>query len=205
MRRMIGYLLVYNAGMILFGLATSQVNGLAGAIYEAFNQTLGVTLLLLSVALLERPDGRPGSLLRHDLLWRWPVASTGLIGGGLVLLGLPPFGGFPGKLLLYQAAAERGTWYLAGLLISTGMAALALTRLARERLFGTPEDLAGEERVALLGQTELDYPAERRLEPEPRELALLTIILLAVCLGLGLYPQPLLATIHEVVEGLIRL
>ena len=32
--------------------------------------------------------------------------------------------------------------------------------------------------------------------------ALLTALLLAVCLGIGLYPQPLLATINEVMRGL---
>ncbi|GAB4111370.1 MAG: proton-conducting transporter membrane subunit [Roseiflexaceae bacterium] len=202
MRRMIGYLLIYNAGMILFGLATTTPDGLAGALYEAFNQTIAVTLLLVSVGLLERPDGRPATQMRQDLLWRWPIASTGLLVGGMALLGLPPLSGFAGKLLLYEAAAKIGGPYLALLLISTGLAALAFTKLARERLFGAPEDLPQEERVELLGQTELDRPAERRLEAEPRELAFLTVALLAICLGLGLYPQPLLATIHEVVRGL---
>jgi formate hydrogenlyase subunit 3/multisubunit Na+/H+ antiporter MnhD subunit len=202
MRRLTGYLLVYNAGMILFGLATARSEGLAGALFEAFNQTIAVMLILLSIALLERPDGRPANVLRHDLLWRWPVASIGLIGGWLVLLGIPPFSGFPGKLLLYQAAAHEGALYLGGFIAATGMAVLALTRLARERLFGAPEEQAREERVELLGQTELDRPAERVLDPEPRELALLTVALLAICLGLGLYPQPLLNAINEVVRSL---
>jgi formate hydrogenlyase subunit 3/multisubunit Na+/H+ antiporter MnhD subunit len=202
MRRTIGYLVVYNAGMILFGLATLDSLGVAGALFEALNQTIIVLLLFLSIGLLERPDGRPTNVVRRDLLWRWPVAGTGLLCGGLALLGLPPFNGFAGKLLLYEAAARRGGPYLVLLLIATALALLALLRLARERLFGPSEQDIVEEAPILLGTTELDRQAERRLEPEPRGMAILVALLMALCLGIGLYPQPLLATINEVIRGL---
>jgi formate hydrogenlyase subunit 3/multisubunit Na+/H+ antiporter MnhD subunit len=201
LRRTIGYLVVYNAGMILFGLATLDSLGVAGALFEALNQTIIVLLLFLSVGLLERPDGRPPNVIRRDLLWRWPVAGTGLLCGGLALLGLPPFNGFASKLLLYEAAARRGGPYLALLLLSTALALLALLRLARERLLGPAEEVA-EEAPILLGATDLDRAADRRLEPEPRGMAVLTVVLLALCLGIGLYPQPLLATINEAIRGL---
>jgi formate hydrogenlyase subunit 3/multisubunit Na+/H+ antiporter MnhD subunit len=201
LRRTIGYLLVYNAGMILFGLATLDSVGLAGALFETLNQMIIVLLLFLSIGLLERPDGRPINVVRRDLLWRWPVAGTGLLCGGLALLGLPPFNGFAGKLLLYEAAARRGGLYLALLLLATALALLALLRLVRERLLGPSEDIA-EESPLLLGGTDLDRPADRRLEPEPRGMAVLIVLLLALCLGIGLYPQPLLATINEAIRGL---
>jgi formate hydrogenlyase subunit 3/multisubunit Na+/H+ antiporter MnhD subunit len=202
MRRTVGYLIVYNAGMILFGLATLDSLGVTGALFEALNQTIIVLLLFLSIGLLERPDGRPPNVVRRDLLWRWPVAGAGLLGGGLALLGLPPFNGFAGKLLLYEAASRRGGPYLALLLLATALALLALVRLARERLLGPSEADAPEASPILLGTTELDRPADRRLEPEPRGMALLTTVLLALCLGIGLYPQPLLAAIGEVIRGL---
>jgi len=202
MRRTVGYLVVYNAGMVIFGLATMDTLGVAGALFEAWNQTIVVLLLFVSIGLLERPDGRPTNVVRRDLLWRWPVASTGLLGGGLALLGLPPFNGFASKLLLYQAAAQRGGTYLALLLLATGVALLALVRLARDRLFGPSEERPAEESPILLGTTELDRPVDRRLEPEPRGMALLTALLLGVCLAVGIYPQPLLSVINEIIQGL---
>lgn len=202
MRRMVGYLVVYNAGMVLFGLATMDKVGVTGALFEAWNQTIIVLLLFVSIGLLERPDGRPANVVRRDLLWRWPVAGTGLLGGCLALLGLPPFNGFASKLLLYEAAARKGGVYLVLLLLATALALLALIRLARERLFGPSEDQPVEAAPLLLGTTELDQPADRRLEPESRGMVLLTVVLLAVCLGIGLYPQPLLGTINEVMRGL---
>jgi formate hydrogenlyase subunit 3/multisubunit Na+/H+ antiporter MnhD subunit len=201
-RRTIGYLMVYNAGMVLFGLATMDKIGVTGALFEAWNQTIVVLLLFVSIGLLERPDGRPANVLRRDLLWRWPLAGSGLLCGGLALLGLPPFNGFASKLLLYEAAARKGGVYLALLLLATALGLLALLRLARERLFGPSEDRPVEDTPILLGATELDRPADRRLEPEPIGMALLTVLLLAVCLGIGLYPQPLLAAINEVTRGL---
>jgi formate hydrogenlyase subunit 3/multisubunit Na+/H+ antiporter MnhD subunit len=202
MRRTVGYLLVYDAGMVLFGLATATPIGLTGAIFEAFNQIIVVLLLFLCLGLLERPDGRPSTGVRRDMLRRWPVAAAGFLGGGLALLGLPPFSGFAGKLLLYQAAVQRGGVYLALLLLATGLALLAFLRLAHSRLLGPDEQAPVEESPILLGTTDLDRPAERRLDPEPRGLALLAGALLALCLAIGLYPDPLLATIADVIRGL---
>jgi formate hydrogenlyase subunit 3/multisubunit Na+/H+ antiporter MnhD subunit len=202
MRRTVGYLLVYDAGMVLFGLATTTSTGLTGAIFEAFNQIIIVLLLFLCLGLFERPDGRPAHIVRRDLLQRWPVAGVGFLGGGMALLGLPPFNGFASKLLIYQAAAQRGSGYLLLLLLSTSLALLALLRLARDRLLGSDEDAPAEQAPILIGATELDRPAERRLAGEPRGLALLAGALLAACLAIGLYPGPLLSTITDVIRGL---
>jgi len=68
-RRIAGYLVVYNAGMILFGLATITPVGLMGAVFEAFNQMVAVPLLMVSLMLLEQPDGRSakGDATRYAL------------------------------------------------------------------------------------------------------------------------------------------
>src|SRR5205823_3466256 len=123
MRRTVGYLVVYDAGMILFGLAATTSAGLARAGVEGLN---GVT-----------------GLLR----------------------------------------------------LAPALALLPLIRRASERLLGPAEDAPAEESPILLGTTGLDRSATRYLEPEPRGMALLTGVLLALCLAIGLYPQPLLATI----------
>jgi formate hydrogenlyase subunit 3/multisubunit Na+/H+ antiporter MnhD subunit len=201
LRRTLAYLILYDCGMVFYGLASVSTIGLAGAVFGALNQTLAVTLLLVSLALIERPDGRPPGVLRRDLLRRWPVGGAGLLAGGLALVGLPPLNGAMSHLLLYQAAAANGWGELLALLAATLVAGLALARVAHARLLGPSEDLVPPEPL-LLGETELDRPAPRRLEPEPRSTAALTIILLLLCLAIGLYPRPLLATIDDAVRGL---
>jgi formate hydrogenlyase subunit 3/multisubunit Na+/H+ antiporter MnhD subunit len=92
--------------------------------------------------------------------------------------------------------------FLAILLFSTGLALLALLRMARDRLLGPSEHMPEEETPILLGTTDLDRPFARRLEGEPRGLAFLASALLMLCLLIGLYPDPLLATITDVIRGL---
>ncbi|ABU58808.1 proton-conducting transporter transmembrane domain-containing protein [Roseiflexus castenholzii] len=200
-RRTIGYLVVYNAGMILFGLATTTTMGLAGAVFEAFNQMLTVPLLMISLALLEQPDGRPSKAMRRDMLWRWPIAGSGLLGSGAALVGLPPWSGFASKMLLYEAAA-RDTMLLLLLIGATALALLAISRLARDWLIGAPDDQPAPETPLLLGTTELDLPPRRRLAPEPFIAALVVLTFLGGSLAIGLYPQPLLETIADVIRGL---
>lgn len=201
MRRTLAYLLIYDTGMVFYGLASASTLGLTGAIFEALNLALVVVLIFISLGLLERPDGRTPGVVRRDLLRRWPIAGMGMLGGGLALLGLPPFSGFTSKMLIYQASVQHNRVELIALLMATGLASLALLRMARDRLLGPGDELTVAE-PTMLGETELDRPAARRLEPEPRSTALLTVLLLVICLGIGLYPQPLLVTIEDVIRGL---
>ncbi len=201
LRHTLAYLVLYNGGMVFYGLASASPVGLAGAIFGALNQTVAVLLLFVSLGLLERPDGRAPSALRHDLLRRWPVAGAGLLAGGMALLGLPPLNGAVSHLLLYQAAAAKGWGELLPLLVATLFAGVGLARSVAAHLLGPGEEAVAAEPL-LLGETELDRPAVRRLDPEPRSTAALTLLLLLICLGIGLYPQPILAMIDEAIRGL---
>jgi formate hydrogenlyase subunit 3/multisubunit Na+/H+ antiporter MnhD subunit len=201
LRRTLAFLLISEGGSLFFGVASLSGTGLAGVLYGIVNQALAATLIFTSLGLLEQPDGRTPGVERRDLLRRWPIAGAGLLGGGLALLGLPPMSGFAGKLLIFQAAADRGWGYLLPLTLASALGCAALLRVARERLVGPPEDvpvaaptLLGEDEIALLGP--------RRLAPEPQPAALLTVLLLAASLALGVYPQPLLALIGDLARGL---
>lgn len=201
-RRTLAYLFIYNSGLIFYGLASVSVAGLTGATLEALNQTLAVVLIFICLGLLEQPDGRPPNVVRRDLLRRWPVAGLGFLGGGLSLVGLPPFGGFSSKMLLYESAVQRGGWAeLVPLLFSTALAGVALARIATGWLLGPSEDVPTPEPM-LIGETELDRPPERRLKPEPRGTAVLVVVLFVLCLAMGIYPQPFLALMSVVIRGL---
>jgi formate hydrogenlyase subunit 3/multisubunit Na+/H+ antiporter MnhD subunit len=203
LRRTIGYLLIYNSGMIFYGLSSVSLVGLTGAIFEALNQALIVVLLMVSIALLEQPDGRPPGVVRRDLLRRWPVAGIAFIGGGLALLGCPPMNGFASKILLYQAASQSGWWELLLILFSTVLAGFAFFRLVKARLLGPSDDFAMPTPMLMDDETgEIDMSAARPLAPEPQGTAILVLLLLGVCLLIGLYPNPFLVMIQEVIRGL---
>ncbi|EFO79388.1 NADH/ubiquinone/plastoquinone (complex I) [Oscillochloris trichoides DG-6] len=201
LRRGMAYLILYDGGVVFYGLASVSSLGLAGAVFGAINQTLAVVLLLVSLALIERPDGRPPGVVRRDLLRRWPVAGAGFLAGGLALIGMPPLGGAMSRLLIYQAAAEQHWIELLVLLTATLLAGLALARMAQERLLGPGEDAAAPEPL-MLGETEFDRLPPRRLASEPTSAAALTLTLVLICVAIGLYPGPLLANIDGVIREL---
>lgn len=88
------------------------------------------------------------------------------------------------------------------LVAATALALLAVLRLARDRMLGPSEDSVVEETPIILGTTDLDRPMARRPVIEPRGLALLAGVLLTICLALGLYPDPLLEIISDVIRGI---
>ena len=85
---------------------------------------------------------------------------------------------------------------------STLLALLALARIARDWLIGAPEDQPVAEAPVLLGATELDLPPQRRLASEPFNAAIVVLAHLGISLAIGLYPQPLIETIADVIRGL---
>jgi formate hydrogenlyase subunit 3/multisubunit Na+/H+ antiporter MnhD subunit len=125
----------------------------------------------------------------------------GLLVSGAVLLGLPPLNGAMSHALIYQAAVERSWIELLTLLLGTILTGLGLVRAFAERLLGPAEEMTPVE-PPLLDETELDRPAPRRLAPEPLSTAALTTLLMLLCLGIGLYPQPIMVTIEEAIRGL---
>jgi formate hydrogenlyase subunit 3/multisubunit Na+/H+ antiporter MnhD subunit len=201
LRRTPTYLIVGNSGFMLVGVASASSSGLAGSILELFNHMIAVMVIYVSIALLERPDGRPVVTIRRDLLWRWPLAGSGFIGGCLLLLGAPPFSSFTSKVLVYDAAAHTGAGYVVLLGIGTLLMLAAIARLLYERLLGAAEELPTEEMPILMATSEIST-SDRRQLLEPVGLTIVMFVLLGISAVVGIYPQLLLTTIESVIRGL---
>jgi formate hydrogenlyase subunit 3/multisubunit Na+/H+ antiporter MnhD subunit len=202
LRRTPSYLMVANSGFMVFGVASATSNGLAGSILDLFNHMIAVLVIYVSIALLERPDGRPVVTLRRDLLWRWPLAGSGFIGGCLLLLGAPPFSSFTSKLLIYNAAAESGAHFVVLLGIGSLLMLAAVARLLYERLLGAAEELPTEQMPILLATQEMSRQSDRKLISEPVGLSIVIFLLLGISAVIGVYPQLILVTIEDVIRGL---
>lgn len=96
----------------LFGVLSGAHSGSVGAVLLAANLAISVPLLLAANSAL------PAGKFRTAASW---------IGAGS-LLGLPPFAGFPGALLVGETAASAGGVWLALLLTGSLLAALAWGR-----------------------------------------------------------------------------
>ncbi len=184
-RRLLGFLIISGIGSILAGIAVGGPGGIGGAIFYALHSMLVMTALYFASGIAMRL-GASASIVTLAGLYRRHVGFAAL---SLMLCfavsGLPPFSGFWPKVMLVKAALDIGAWWLAAVLLLAGF----LTTIATGRLFLLAYWRDG---AVAVGETP-PLPATT-LAP----LAALTLLTLA----LGLYPEPLLATIQDAAAGL---
>ncbi len=101
-------------GWALFGVLSGSRSGAVGALLIATNLELAVPLVVVSSLNWEQPKNR---------------SVVGLALGVGSLMGLPPFGGFGGMVLVGQAAVNAGGVWLAVLLLGTGLVAAGWLRV----------------------------------------------------------------------------
>ena len=68
-----------------------------------------------------------------------PLSVAALCLGGVTLMGLPPSGGFTAKVLLVEAAVDRGEWWIAAVVLAGGLIAALYVARFLGAAFGSPE------------------------------------------------------------------
>lgn len=120
MKRMLAYSSIAQAGYMLIGLAawTSQaggtfagVNGILLYLFAYLFTNLGVFTVAI---ILENKMGTANISDYAGLIRRSPFLSLALLIFFLSLIGIPPTGGFMGKLFVFGAAINQGLYLLAG-------------------------------------------------------------------------------------------
>jgi len=124
-KRMLAYSSVAQVGYILLGLSLANTSGLTAAVSHLFNHgiTKGALFLLVGALALRAGSTRLADL--SGIAARMPVTSFGIVLAGLSLIGVPGTAGFITKWYLVRAALERGSWWLAALIVATSLIALA--------------------------------------------------------------------------------
>jgi NADH-quinone oxidoreductase subunit N len=117
-KRMLAYSSVGHAGYALIGLAALSAGGPNGNVLGASMAHLLVygfmnTGAFLFVAMVEHWGVGRTFEDYNGLATKAPVASVAMTVFMFSLAGLPPFGGFFSKYVLFYAAVESGFWWLA--------------------------------------------------------------------------------------------
>jgi multicomponent Na+:H+ antiporter subunit D len=151
-KRLLAYSTISHIGLVLVGLSIGSsllskpgsqafVDGLTGAFYHLINHSLGKSLLFLTAGVIIYAAG---GTRRLDELGgvgrRNPLLGAALIIGVLQLLGIPPFGGFFSKYLLYASYLEAGAPYISVIInVISAISLLGYVRLLYAALFTTPK------------------------------------------------------------------
>jgi NADH-quinone oxidoreductase subunit M len=177
----VGYSSVSHMGFVLLGLMTLNLIGLSGAVLQMFSHGILAGLLFAVVGRMvyDRTHTRDLDSLEKMHLYRLlPFAAVSFVVAGMASIGLPGFSGFVAELQVLIGAWRAFPIYAvaAGFGIVVGVA--YTWRAMQKAFFGNPK-------------LEVAEP-NSHLPPISIPERIGAVILIAVSLAVGLYPQLLL-------------
>jgi formate hydrogenlyase subunit 3/multisubunit Na+/H+ antiporter MnhD subunit len=208
MKRLLAYSSIENIGLMCAGMGLSllfsayfmpalSALALTAALYHMISHAFYKSLLFCSTGAVmhatgERSLGKLGGLMRTMPWVAWPTLM-----GALACAGLPPFGGFVAEWLLLQS-----------FLFTTGLPSSFLDMLVpvMAALIALIAALSGYTMVKYFGVIFLGQPREEKLakarDAGPWErLGMLWLV--TGCLGLGLFPNQMIAVMDPTTRLLV--
>ncbi|WP_135535570.1 MULTISPECIES: NADH-quinone oxidoreductase subunit N [Halostella] len=152
-KRMLAYSSVGHAGYALIGLAAitgsnSEIVLGAGMMHLVVYGFMN-TGAFLFVALVEYWDVGRTFEDYNGLATRAPVASLAMTVFMFSLAGLPPFGGFASKYILFMGAVNAGFWWLAAVgAVNSALSLYYYSRVVKALWFEDPSDDVGKVGIA---------------------------------------------------------
>jgi len=187
MKKLIAYSSVAHMGFVTIGMFTFTPQGIEGAIFVMLSHGLVSAALFLVVGVIydrlhTREIARYGGLVH-----RMPSYAAIFMLFTLAKVGLPGTSGFVGEFLVLVGVFQVNTWVAFAATTGIVLSAAYALWLYRRVIFGT------------LTKPDL----KEILDLNKREVAIFAP-LVVLTLFFGVYPEPVLAVLHESVNNLIH-
>ena len=142
-KKIAAYQVILSIVFIILGLGSHTHAGVNGAIFYLSNDIIVKTLLFFIIGSLVYISGFRNYQYLSGLAKREPFFGVAFIVMVFAIGGVPPFSGFPGKVLIFQGAIQNGNYIGLALMILTSLLAMySLFRVMFVMYFG---DTDGEE------------------------------------------------------------
>ena len=139
-RAILSWQMVSGIGGILVGVGLSTQLGLAAGIFYMIHHMVVMTSLFTATGAVEVRYGSGRLADLQGLARREPLIAAAYFAGLLSLVGIPPFSGFAGKLMLVVAGVEAGrTVVVAVVLVASLLSLWGLLRIWNGWFWGEPE------------------------------------------------------------------
>ncbi|MEM2282064.1 MAG: proton-conducting transporter membrane subunit [Candidatus Hadarchaeales archaeon] len=185
LKRFLAYSTVGSMGYLVVGLGAGEL-GLQGSIFHLLNHALAKAMLFFIAGCLIHRVGTRDMRRMGGLLNVAPAEAATFLLGGLAVTGVPPCNGFFSKLLIYEALYQNGQWVPLVVSIGTSIFFLAIYLRVFQLVFlGKGRGPSGNMRMpgTMLGPV---------------------LLLSALILLIGLYPQPLLDLTSRISHQLLN-
>ncbi|MEA3166502.1 MAG: dehydrogenase subunit [Thermoplasmata archaeon] len=196
LRRMLAYSSIAQAGYLLIAVAVGTWFAVGGGIFHLLTNAamkLGAFLIvgaLLYAGIPDHIDGWKGLGKRAPLL---AFAMTVFL---LSMAGLPPFGGFASKFVLFSGAVDVGvteglgwlTWLAVAAVLNSALSLYYYLRVIRAMYVDAPETVEGA--------------AVERIEV-PMGTTVAVLLCLGLVLAMGLVPQPFVEVSMKAAQDLL--
>lgn len=184
-KRLLAYSTFGQIGFILVGIGWGTPLALAGALVYAVNHSfIKSALLMITGAISSRTIGKTSRLSEIGGIGQKLVYTSGLYFlGGMALAGVPPMNGFISKVALIQGGIGAEGWLVLGLAVGAGMITLLYMMRTWQLIFQQEPD----------EYTKTKPTGDSQLAPS---------LLIALCIGLGLFATPLIDLASRVVTQL---
>lgn len=178
-KRLLAYSSIAQAGYILMGLAAYQHSGLNATVFYLIAYAFTNLGIFAAVIAVSNQTGRDDLDSYRGLAQSSPLVAALITGFLLSLAGIPPFGGFLGKFLVFLSAVEANLIPLVIIAaLNSVVAAYYYFRIVKVMYLEPVKD-----------------PAPAITIPFPLKTAL--ILLMAGTLLIGLMPSPVINWIHS--------
>ena len=187
-KRVIAYSTCAQIGYMFLGIGIGTGFGAIGGIFHLLNHAVFKGLLFLCAGCLIYATGTRNLNEMGGLAKKMPLVAAAMTIGALSVVGVPPLNGFASKLMIYEAALQRGmdlgggfgaayVVYCALALFSSAITFAYYMRLVNSAFFGRiPKNLNDIKGIPLSMQVSL-------------------VVLSGLCFVFGIYPQWILSTL----------
>ncbi len=189
---LMGYAALYDLGAALAILGIGGPAALITILVALTVRALALTLVAACASTIRLRLPSDGFVSVRGMAWRMPVATSGLIIGGLTLAGAPLTAGFAPRWQLLRSISQiNSNWAVLLGLAGLGVAIGYLRGFRATLLLDKPvQNRTGRPRGSAL------------IFQEPRLLLILIIMLAAACILAGLFPALLIEPLQKLTTGL---
>ncbi|HYK75626.1 MAG TPA: NADH-quinone oxidoreductase subunit M [Daejeonella sp.] len=185
-KRLVAYSSIAHVGLISAGIFTWNVQGLQGAMIQMLNHGINVVGLFFVLDVIIRRLNTRDSNLMGGIAKSAPALATGFL---IILMGsvaLPLTNGFIGEFLLLIGLYNYNIWFAAVAGLTIIFSAVYMLRMYQRVMLGEPN-----EQTSVFKDVDMTEKA-------------VLIIIGALVLFIGVYPQPLLHLSEASVTNLIE-